>query len=52
MLQSKLKITRDTIAYVKWKKCLYFENNNIKSNQPKKCIILYKKYIEYLNKNI
>lgn len=42
MLQSKLKITKETIAYLRWKKCIRFD----KDENSTKCKFLYDKYIQ------
>jgi hypothetical protein len=42
MLQSKLKLTKDTIAYLRWKKCIKIDKNA----NNNKCKLLYEKYIK------
>ena len=52
MLNIKLQLTKETIYYFRWKKCIYYKNNNSISKQPKECLDLYDKYLKIKKNDI
>jgi hypothetical protein len=43
---------KTTVAFIKWRQCLIFHNNNKEENQPVKCKKLYKIYNDIVEENI
>ena len=41
---------KTTILFIRWRRCLIFNNNNKELNQPKECIELYNLYMNEIIK--
>ena len=51
-MRKNYNVSETTVAFIKWRQCLIFHNDNKEENQPKKCQKLYSIYDNLVERNI